>query len=171
MKRSIAANLKTTRQKSFGLWALRNKAKAEPNDKEDFDVDLYHSRRKNTKYRVGFEDLEEPVVNLIKETRKEMYLMHDKIKELQKEVLDYKKYLEMQTTNRDLSFYNEVRECLTQQLSYVNEIQNEMLKEVDGQRNQFNEVGWQIAKLETNLEDFRIKTEKQNVKGKRSSPD
>lgn len=101
------------RQKSFGLWALRNKI-PEATETEDIDADLFHSRRKLTKYRVGFEDLEDPVVNLIKETRNEMYTVTDKVKELEKEVLDYKRYQDMESNNRDVSFQQEVKDALAQ---------------------------------------------------------
>jgi hypothetical protein len=79
-------------------------------------------RRKTTSYRVGFEDLETDVSQMIKDNNSAIFMMKDQIKEMQKEILDFKRYVEVKANSRDLTFHNEVRECLTQQLTYINEI-------------------------------------------------
>jgi hypothetical protein len=79
-------------------------------------------RRKTTSYRVGFEDLETDVGQMIKDNNSAILIMKDSVKEMQKEILDFKRYVELKASSRDLTFQTEVRECLTQQLTYINEI-------------------------------------------------
>ena len=52
-----------------------------------------------------------------------------------------------------MKFEKEVRACLNEQLTYINELQTEMFKEVETTRKQARELAWQLAKLETDIED------------------
>lgn len=45
-----------------------------------------------------------------------------------------------------------MRNCLNEQLTYINELQTEMFKEVEQIRKQGRDVSWQVAKLETDVE-------------------
>lgn len=86
-------------------------------------------------------------------------MIKEKCKELQKEIIDYKKYLEVQNNSKDTKFQTEVRDCLTQQLTYINEIQNEMLKEIDANKKHHHELNWQLAKMESSIEEVQNKTQ------------
>jgi hypothetical protein len=44
------------------------------------------------------------------------------IKEIQKDLLDYKRYIELQQSSKDMKFEKEVRACLNEQLTYINEL-------------------------------------------------
>ena len=60
--------------------------------------------------------------------------LSNSFKELSKEIFDYKRYIELSQTTRDMKFEQEVRNCLNEQLTYINELQTEMFKEVEQTR-------------------------------------
>ena len=96
----------------------------------DVDDDIYHSRRKQTSYLVGFDDFEPEVCEMIKGDNYKIFLVEEKVKQLNKEIHDYKRYLELKTNDRDTTFHNEVKECLKEQHTLINEIQAELFKEL-----------------------------------------
>ena len=95
------------------------------------DEETYHQRRKQTKYLVGYDDFEAVVADQIRDNSTNLQQLCLNFKELQKEIFDYKRYIELQQTNRDMKFEQEVRNCLNEQLTYINELQTEMFKEVE----------------------------------------
>jgi hypothetical protein len=80
---------------------------------------------------VGYDDFEAVVVNEIHASSGNIQHLTVSFKELQKEIFDYKRYIELQQTTRDMKFEQEVRNCLNEQLTYINELQTEMFKEVE----------------------------------------
>ena len=121
------------------------------------DEETYHQRRKQTKYLVGYDDFEAVVADQIRDNSTNLQQLCLNFKELQKEIFDYKRYIELQQTNRDMKFEQEVRNCLNEQLTYINELQTEMFKEVEHIRKQGRDVTWQVAKLEADVEELNQK--------------
>lgn len=54
-------------------------------------LDVFHERRHTTNYLVGFNDIEESLANMIRETDSKTLKLADQNKELQKELLEYKR--------------------------------------------------------------------------------
>ena len=98
------------------------------------------------------EDFEPEVSAQITNNSIDIAKLAQSFKEMQKEIFDYKRYIELSQTTRDLKFEQEVRNCLNEQLTYINELQTEMFKEVEQIRKQNRDVSWQIGKLETEFE-------------------
>jgi len=107
---------------------------------------------------VGYDDFEAVVADQIRDNSTNLQQLRLNFKELQKEIFDYKRYIELQQTNRDMKFEQEVRNCLNEQLTYINELQIEMFKEVEQIRKQGRDVTWQVAKLETDLDGLNQKS-------------
>lgn len=59
------------------------------------DQQTYHTRRKQTKYLVGFEDFEFAVADQIKSNSVGISELSNSFKELSKEIFDYKRYIEL----------------------------------------------------------------------------
>jgi len=59
----------------------------------------------------------------------------------------------MKSSGKDTTFQKEVQDCLKEQLTFISELQTEMFKELDTSKKNVKEITWQIAKLESDLEN------------------
>jgi len=61
--------------------------------------------------------------------------------------------MEIKSSGKDTTFQKEVQDCLKEQLTFISELQTEMFKELDNSKKNVKEIIWQMAKLESDLEN------------------
>lgn len=109
---------------------------------------VYHGRRKQTNYMVGIEDLEEPLCLEIQRNSENVKILQDQIHQQSKEFTDYKRFVETMQSNKDNKFEMEVRGCLSEQLHYINELQNDMDLAENKNKREMAELRYQFQTLE-----------------------
>ena len=97
-------------------------------------------RRYQTRYLVGFEDLEPIVSDMINNNVITTSKLVDQIKELQKEMAEHKEHIEKTTNSADMSFLAPIKTIIDEQVTAMYSFQNEISKDMKLQKQSFSET-------------------------------
>ena len=94
-------------------------------------LNMFHTRRKQTHFMCGWDDLEDEVVRIIKKNDQAVERAHERIQELTKELEDFKKYQERLNNNTENPFLDSIKGLLDEQVTMIFTIQGEIKQDMN----------------------------------------